>query len=206
MDSFSFPADIASSLISVSKEDMEKLRQALKTLSEAEKQLRMSNDRLTWLTAALLQLAPDQQYILPSSSADTSFTHSPLPLRDRDRDRDRDRPRKSNAENTELPNNVQSGNYGDVSHNGLVRGASVDRRRQAANEMVPKLPQNISNDRNRIASEELAGKFRREIEEIWLEVVEKIQINGIREFLLREGKLISVGFGAGTFISHYHII
>lgn len=179
---------------------MEKLRQALKTLSEAEKQLRMSNDRLTWLTAALLQLAPDQQYILPSSSADTSFTHSPLPLRDRDR------PRKSNAENTDIPNNVQSGNYGDVSHNGLVRGASVDRRRQAANEMVPKLPQNISNDRNRIASEELAGKFRREIEEIWLEVVEKIQINGIREFLLREGKLISVGFGAGTFISHYHNI
>jgi hypothetical protein len=52
---------------------MEKLRQALKTLSEAEKQLRMSTDRLTWLTAALLQLAPDQQYLLPSSSNGASL-------------------------------------------------------------------------------------------------------------------------------------
>ncbi|KAF5178495.1 Wrky transcription factor susiba2 [Thalictrum thalictroides] len=55
--------------------------QALKTLSEAEKQLRTSNDKLTWLTAALLQLAPDQQYLLPSTSTETSFNHSPLILR-----------------------------------------------------------------------------------------------------------------------------
>uniref|UniRef100_A0A1J3I5H7 Protein STICHEL-like 4 n=1 Tax=Noccaea caerulescens TaxID=107243 RepID=A0A1J3I5H7_NOCCA len=58
----------------VSKEDMEKLRQALKTLSESEKQLRVSNDKLTWLTAALLQLVPDQRYLL--SSADASFHHN----------------------------------------------------------------------------------------------------------------------------------
>ncbi|CAN8267392.1 unnamed protein product [Cochlearia groenlandica] len=57
----------------LSKEDMDKLRQALKTLSESEKQLRVSTDKLTWLTAALLQLAPDQQYLLPpNSSADRS--------------------------------------------------------------------------------------------------------------------------------------
>nr|GEX01554.1 protein STICHEL-like 3 [Tanacetum cinerariifolium] len=81
----------------LSKEDMEKLRLALKTLSEAEKQLRVSNDKLTWLTAALLQLAPDQQ---------------------------------------------------------------------------------------------------QEIEEIWLEVLENIQINSIREFLYQEGKMTSLSFGA----------
>ncbi|TVU35219.1 hypothetical protein EJB05_17097, partial [Eragrostis curvula] len=59
----------------LSKDDMEKLRQALKTLSEAEKQLRVSNDKTTWLTAALLQLAPDKQYVLPSSSTSTSLNH-----------------------------------------------------------------------------------------------------------------------------------
>ncbi|KAL0321316.1 UNVERIFIED_CONTAM: protein STICHEL-like 3 [Sesamum radiatum] len=47
----------------LSKEDMEKLRQALKTLSEAEKQLRVSNDRITWLTAALLQLACIKEFM-----------------------------------------------------------------------------------------------------------------------------------------------
>ncbi|KAH6790277.1 AAA-type ATPase family protein [Perilla frutescens var. frutescens] len=68
----------------LSKEDMEKLRQALKTLSEAEKQLRVSSERMTWLTAALLQLAPDQHYTLPASSADTttSSDHSPIALSD----------------------------------------------------------------------------------------------------------------------------
>lgn len=51
---------------------MEKLRQALTTLSEAEKQLRVSSERMTWLTAALLQLAPQQHYI------DTGSDHSPV--------------------------------------------------------------------------------------------------------------------------------
>ncbi|XP_057764056.1 LOW QUALITY PROTEIN: protein STICHEL-like 3 [Salvia miltiorrhiza] len=62
----------------LSNEDMEKLRQALKTLSEAEKQLRVSSERITWLTAALLQLAPDQRYTAPISSAGTSSDHSPV--------------------------------------------------------------------------------------------------------------------------------
>jgi DNA polymerase III gamma/tau subunit len=58
--------DILSFLYLVSKEDTERLRQALKVLSEAEKQLRVSNDKITWLTAALLQLAPDAHYVLPT--------------------------------------------------------------------------------------------------------------------------------------------
>ncbi|XP_042067851.1 protein STICHEL-like 4 [Salvia splendens] len=53
----------------LSKADMEKLRHALKTLSESEKQLRVSSERMTWLTAALLQLAPDQRYTALSSSS-----------------------------------------------------------------------------------------------------------------------------------------
>lgn len=57
---------------------MEKLRQALRILSEAEKQLRVTADKVTWLTAALLQLAPDQNYLLPTSSGATpSNNHTP---------------------------------------------------------------------------------------------------------------------------------
>ncbi|CAA0827538.1 Protein STICHEL-like 3 [Striga hermonthica] len=115
----------------LSKEEMEKLRQALKTLSEAEKQLRVSNDRITWLTAALLQLAPEQNYVPPSSS-DNSFHHSPLR-----------KPRKSNAEKS----------------NGIVINGNS------------------------------------ETEEIWLQVLEKIPISTVKEFMYREGKLISVSYG-----------
>ncbi len=58
------------------KEEHHCLCQALKVLAESEKQVRISNDRLTWLTVALLQFAPDQS-CLPSS-VDTSMTLSPI--------------------------------------------------------------------------------------------------------------------------------
>ncbi|KAL0693357.1 hypothetical protein Bca4012_060537 [Brassica carinata] len=123
------------------KEDMEKLRQALKTLSESEKQLRVSNDKLTWLTAALLQLAPDQRYLLPpGSSADASFNRSPLvdpsPCKDAAAD---------------------------------VRGRS---------------------------GEGFSGINRPSVEDIWLAVVENVRVNGLREFLYREGKIFSISIGS----------
>lgn len=146
----------------LTKEDMEKLRLALKTLSEAEKQLRMSNDKLTWLTAALLQLAPDQQYVLPESSAGTSGRHSPVGLNNGG---GRDGSRKSNFD------------HGDMV--GSQRGVSKNAR---------KMKEDI---------------YRQEIEEIWLEVLENIQINSIKEFLYREGKMTSLSLGAAPTVQLY---
>jgi hypothetical protein len=59
------------------KEELRRLRQALKVLSEAEKQLRVSGDRPTWLTAALLQFAPDRSF-LSSSVNNSSIPQSPV--------------------------------------------------------------------------------------------------------------------------------
>ncbi|XP_059664431.1 protein STICHEL-like 3 isoform X2 [Cornus florida] len=189
------------------KEDMEKLRQALKTLSEAEKQLRMSNDRLTWLTAAMLQLAPDQQYMLPSSSADSSFNHSPSVLISAG---GRERPRKSNVERDAMPStdrgfstdvrieNLQAGNFSDVNHNGKIEIISTDRKRNARAGTLPEQTFRVSTDLNRMSGRPLSGKVHKEIEDIWLEVLEKIEINGIKEFMYQEGKLISVSIGAAS--------
>ncbi|CAM6067633.1 unnamed protein product [Sphagnum tenellum] len=58
------------------REEQHQLRQALKILLESEKQLRVSHDRPTWLTAALLQFAPDRSYV--PSSVDTSMAPSPI--------------------------------------------------------------------------------------------------------------------------------
>lgn len=62
----------------LSKGEMNRLRQALRTLSEAEKQLLLSNDRTTWLTAAMLQLAPDPLHTFHNSSSGTSVIQSPV--------------------------------------------------------------------------------------------------------------------------------
>ncbi|KAF5943939.1 hypothetical protein HYC85_018016 [Camellia sinensis] len=202
-------ATVITDILAVSKEDMEKLRQALKTLSEAEKQLRMSNDRLTWLTAAMLQLAPDQQYMLPSSSADTSFNHSPSVQRNSGR---RERPRKSNVEHSEMLNtergfplhdtkieNLQAGSSSDAYHNAKMKG-NTDRRKHAAAVMVPQQTFTLSADMNRTNSRLLSARVNKEIEDIWLEVLEKIQIKGIKDFLYQEGKLILVRFGAAPIV------
>ncbi|CAK9859556.1 unnamed protein product [Sphagnum jensenii] len=57
------------------KEEQQRLREALKVLSKAEKQLRIASDQPTWLTAALLQFAPDRSFL--PSSVNTSIAHSP---------------------------------------------------------------------------------------------------------------------------------
>lgn len=116
-------------VVVVSKEDMEKLRQALKTLSESEKQLRVSNDKITWLTAALLQLAPDQRHLVP---------HSPC-------------------------NNMAASGTREGSGSG----------------------------------QGLSSKTRPSVEDIWLAVVENVRVNGLREFLYREGKIFSISIGSG---------
>ncbi|KAJ9135993.1 hypothetical protein P3X46_033110 [Hevea brasiliensis] len=186
----------------LSKEDMEILRQALKTLSEAEKQLRMSNDKLMWLTAALLQLAPDQQYMLPSSSTETSFNHSPITLNNAN---GREVAKKG-GEQAEIPNNERSlstrvrletaRTSGDFHINGASRGINVDRKRSGGTGMAPQCTSALSSDAVRVSGRQMSAKSCRGYEEIWLEVLGKIQFNSIREFLYQEGKLISVSFGA----------
>ncbi|OVA15476.1 DNA polymerase III [Macleaya cordata] len=55
---------------SLTEAELERLKQALKLLSEAERQLRVSNERSTWFTAALLQLGsvPSPHHTHSSSS------------------------------------------------------------------------------------------------------------------------------------------
>ncbi|CAH9076548.1 unnamed protein product [Cuscuta epithymum] len=138
----------------LTKDDLEKLRQALKTLSEAEKQLRVSNDRVTWLTAALLQLAPDQQDQLLISSADTSFNQSPLGL-------------FNYGGETELlkTENVQTGSSMSNYNDGTEKRGIIERKQHS-------------------------------IADIWMDVIKRINVTSLKEFLYQEGRLVLVRFGA----------
>ncbi|XP_030479966.1 protein STICHEL-like 3 [Cannabis sativa] len=182
----------------LSKEDMEKLRQALKTLSEAEKQLRTSNDKLTWLTAALLQLAPDQQYLLPSSSGDTSFNHSPLAFNNvGGRNVVRKASEQDHLLNSQrgLSTSARQAGTSGLHGNSLMKDATLDRKRHNGSSMAPQQTSTRSTDTIRESGRPVSGKSRK-IEEIWLEVLHNIQYVGVKEFLYQEGKLMSVSFGA----------
>ncbi|XP_068643755.1 protein STICHEL-like 4 isoform X2 [Aristolochia californica] len=179
----------------LSKEDMEKLRQALKTLSEAEKQLRLSNDRLTWLTAALLQLAPDKQYILPSSSGDTSLDHSPVVLSS-----ERVVARKWNSEQAEttssgkgLSASIGLGNLNTECADEFTRRSNFMGRKGH----VGFTPPRTSTD-TRGSARQISGTGRKEIEEIWQAVLDNIEVNTLKQLMQQEGKLISVSYCAAS--------
>lgn len=187
--------------ISVSKEDMEKLRHALKTLSEAEKQLRLSNDKWTWLTAALLQLAPDQQPMSPDSYAEASFKHSPVPNNIRQRDIPHTTPNGrdemghgqrglsgiTGVENgTKIPN-------GGV-HNGcMMKNLTGKRRSGVSSTRAPVL----SADLTEASGLPDPARRQKDIQKVWSAVLEEIQVNSLKKFMLGEGKLTSVSFGFG---------
>ncbi|KAF5190916.1 Stichel-like [Thalictrum thalictroides] len=180
----------------LSKDDMEKLRQALKTLSEAEKQLRTSNDKLTWLTAALLQLAPDQQYLLPSSSTETSFNHSPLILRNSN---GRDMLSKGTAEHAQALINNRHGGSTDDDNIEITNNVSGVKQHAGLSHKI--------SDIIRAGGEDISGKGLKEIDKIWYLVLEKIKSSTLKQFMYQEGKLVSVNFGAAptvllTFSSH----
>ncbi|KAI5083231.1 hypothetical protein GOP47_0002974 [Adiantum capillus-veneris] len=113
----------------LSEEKLEWLRMAMKTLSEAEKQLRVSNDRATWLTAALLQLGPDRSCMFPASCAGTSVTQSPVALDDMGENEAGDLERMSSGRQTW----EDDGNHGQNMSSEMVSSKSdvgADHRRQ----------------------------------------------------------------------------
>lgn len=43
----------------------------------------------------------------------------------------------------------------------------------------------------------LSRKTRLSVEDIWLAVIENVRVDGLREFLYREGKIFSISIGSG---------
>ena len=182
---------------------MEKLRQALKRLSEAEKQLRLSNDKLTWLTAALLQLAPDQQYTLPTSTSHSSLNHSPVVVNNIS---ERDLPRNFVNEREEmlssdrgLSRGIGLGNNCSRGTNGVGHGNNKMILRGKRNvEHAPESPTFIEATNAHGAYKPVRN--HKDNEKIWRLVLENIQPDPLKQFLFQEGKLSSVTPGAGKIL------
>lgn len=184
----------------LSKEDMEKLRQALRTLSEAEKNLRLSTDKLTWLTAALLQIVPDQHHVMPCSLIDTNYNQTPLFINSID-------------ERLEVGNTVKEGNEEFYSNGELNRITGLDSMQvnhkinnnniwgkehfefaQNGKEHLGHSPKAIWSTEEK--STYRLGKSCKSYEKLWREVIENIQSDALKLFLSQEGRLDSVCLGS----------
>ncbi|PKA56853.1 hypothetical protein AXF42_Ash002156 [Apostasia shenzhenica] len=184
----------------LSKEDMGKLRQALRTLSEAEKQLRVSSDKLTWLIAALLQIVPDQQYILPTSGGAT-LNQSPFPVQTTDR---QDKVRDADEENEAFGSDrgayrvVGRGNHRQRPNIAIHGDSKMTIGEANGKEHSERTPEALVRSTGDI-KENLGCKFGRsyiDYGKIWRAVIDNIPSDALRQFLSQEGRLNAVSFGA----------
>ncbi|KAG0459566.1 hypothetical protein HPP92_022694 [Vanilla planifolia] len=201
----------------LSREDMEKLCQALRTISEAEKQLRQSNDKLTWLTAALLQIIPDQQHILPTFVNENSLIQSPLLVntfsgQDKVGNAINEGDEMFNYESG-LKSNIRLGSHTDQLANNAAQGnvkvSSGDIKRKDHIEQISNgkyQTEHTPEARRRSTggikenSRYKLGRNCKDYEKLWQEVIGHIQSHALKKFLSLNGRLSSVSLGSAPIV------
>ncbi|KAI4372018.1 hypothetical protein MLD38_010305 [Melastoma candidum] len=179
----------------LAKDDMEKLRHALKTLSEADKQLRVSNDKLTWLTAALLQLAPDQQYLQPGSSANAASLHQTPAVVNNVRNREASRAEMPDHRRRVLISNALRNADSQSARNSVGNWQTREDVKEKTRYGGPHFSEG-----GQVNGRLSRGETYNDVQDIWLAVLEQVESSNVREFLYQEGKLTSVRFGAAPMV------
>lgn len=200
----------------LTEEELERLRRALKILSEAEKQLRVSNDQTTWLIAALLQFGCGRSLLLPTS-AGTSVTQSPVAVKERNENgflysdsssRQVLDKQQFGASLEQLDSTVLKSSAGNKNNslkkaqimysNEGNKGAQIH-----ASGCSPVLggcegnfPRSI-NDNSDAAQPELSCLSPAKLDDIWRRTIEECRSNTLRQLLHTQAKLVSVFIGEG---------
>ncbi|MCO5601350.1 hypothetical protein L7F22_055470 [Adiantum nelumboides] len=163
----------------LSEEKLERLRMAMKILAEAEKQLRGSNDRTTWLTAALLQLGPDRMCMFSASCAETSVTQSPIGLDDLGENEANDFELRSAGTRTAY-HYEQGFMETEPSHDASYHGSE----KSCLEDDILDILCRDSNNEERLGPTKL--------DDIWSKVLEKCRSLPLRELLYSSVKLTSI--------------
>ncbi|KAL2651796.1 hypothetical protein R1flu_019924 [Riccia fluitans] len=203
------------------KEEAVRLRQALRILSEAEKQLRTSSDQPTWLTAALLQFAPDRSY--QPSSVETSVLASPVAqLNDTseketvgesvqpwtseeqihynpDTNRDGgDGRRRSSAISNYIEAKVHPADSPLVTGVSTSPGDRRSGRPSNARSDEPLLPGSIDD----LAQKDYTVMSQRKLEDVWQRVIQGSRSNVLKQLLQGHGKLLSLLLAETFAVAH----
>lgn len=209
----------------LTEEELERLRRALKILSEAEKQLRVSNDQTTWLTAALLQFGSGRSLLVPTS-AGTSATQSPAAIKERNNygllysgssSRQLLNNKKLFEPSQELSDSMAMQKPGVGNGNGsLNQGHIVLFNESNKGIPVSKIKAQVHsvscspglghsgrsfsdgiNDNNDSAQPQLSCISPSKLDELWRRTIEECHSNTLRQLLCKQGKLLSVSMGKG---------
>ncbi|XP_010514020.1 PREDICTED: protein STICHEL-like isoform X3 [Camelina sativa] len=187
--------------------DMEGLKHALKLLSEAEKQLRVSNDRSTWFTATLLQLGS-----MPSPGT----THTGSSRRQSSRATDdassisrevmayKQRTGGLHFSKSASPASVirRNGNpsheakaFSRVIHNNCYKSSS-------SSEIIESEASIASHDNSIASTMMLNQRSSEKLNDIWRKCIERCHSKTLRQLLYTHGKLISISEVEGILVAY----
>jgi DNA polymerase III gamma/tau subunit len=176
--------------LAAAKEEQQRLRLALKILSDAEKQLRVAADRGTWLTAALLQFAPDRSF-LPS---EVNTTPSPVaavtyPVYGHDPSE----PEPAYAESKKHPTPDPEENVATFSEQKLEEAW--------AGEPPPQQDDDVNSESTPRAPVELQVFEDTALAELWKRVVWEVTPRNLKNLLQTHGRLVAAGVAIGKHLN-----
>ncbi|EEF42984.1 replication factor C / DNA polymerase III gamma-tau subunit, putative [Ricinus communis] len=186
---------------SLTEAELERLKHALKLLSEAEKQLRVSSDRSTWFTATLLQLGsvPSPDLTQSSSSRrqssrtteeDPSSASREVTVYKQKSDAQYLSRRSSSPASLYKAINGKSSHRGEFGFNSKLRPShSIDSCMSSA-----------SRDDELVESMPLRYRNAEKLDRIWEKCIANCHSNTLRQLLHTHGKLFSLSEVEGALV------
>lgn len=193
---------------SVTEAEVERLKHALKLLSESEKQLRISSERSTWFTATLLQLGS-----LPSPDLTLSGSSRRQSSKTTDYD-----PSSASREATSYKHRLDA-QYVAQTSPAVQKSINCNPNRQgelSRNDgfgFSSKLSHGqLMDDGVSVASHDdvVVGNMRctnlEKLDNIWAQCIERCHSKTLRQLLDAHGKLVSIAQVEGMLINLYRLI
>jgi len=189
----------------VSESELDKLKHALKVLSEAEKQLRVSSERSTWFTATLLQLGSvtSPEFTLSGSSKKQSSKTTEEDRSSASRDASGQKqtadslyPLRRSASPCSLA--------ADNNHNAcppdrpcLLMGSVSYHSKPLHKRSVSSVDSTVSRDGLMGGSVKIRQANTDGLDDIWLQCIQRCHSKTLKQLLHTHGKLVSIGEAHG---------
>lgn len=193
-------------LTSVTEAEVERLKHALKLLSESEKQLRISSERSTWFTATLLQLgsvpSPDLTLSGSSRRQSSKTTDYDPSSASREATSYKHRLDAQYVVQTSVQKSVNCNPYchGELLQNGGFGLSSKLSHGQLIDDGVSVASQDDVMVRN------MRCTNLEKLDNIWAQCIERCHSKTLRQLLDAHGKLVSISQVEGMLINFYRLI
>ncbi|KAL7235577.1 hypothetical protein ACSBR1_018965 [Camellia fascicularis] len=197
---------------SLTEPELDRLKNALKLLSEAEKQLRVSSERSTWFTATLLQLGSvsssdatqsgsSRRQSSKTTEDDPSSAIRETIMSQKQRLDSHYTPQKSTSPSS-LPKGALHNSTNQEDHFLLTNGTNINSEQTQSHFMNGGDQSAVSHDDVVVGSLISRCINSVKLDDIWVRCIERCHSKTLQQLLLTHGKLISISEIEGLFIAY----